>query len=100
MSEGDEKTPIPDRSAQAEPAIGDPPSGKRREVYRHRIDADDRARRFSLESKAALSQRRGHEEDKERPDPVEREPLPHLREEQRREPKRLPEEAAILRIRR
>ena len=48
------------------------------------------------EAEPAARERRRHEEDEERADPVVREPLPHLGEEQRREAARMAEEAAVV----
>src|SRR5204863_2975526 len=90
---------VPDRPSQSEPTIGDPAARQRREVNRRCIDADDRARGGSVKTKTALSEGGGHEQNEERSDPVEREPLPHLGEEQCREAERLTEEAPVRGVR-
>ncbi len=92
---GDEQAAVPNRALQAEPSIGDPAAGERREVHAGRVDADDRRCLRALEAEAAVGERGGHEEDEEGADPVVREALPHLGGEERRESARLPEEAAV-----
>ena len=86
----------PDRAPQSEPAVGDPSAGQRREVDAGRVDADDGRRGRASEAEPTARERRRHEEDEERADPVVREPLPHLGEEQRRETARMAEEAAVV----
>ena len=73
------------------------PPGSDARYTRRRVDADDRRRRVAVEAEPAVRQRGGHEQDEERADPVVREPLPHLGEEQRREAARMTEEAPAIR---
>ena len=85
VAERDEHAARPDRAPQPEPAVGDPAAGQRREVDAGGVDADD-GRRLSARSKPKPpSRERGrHEQDEQRAEPVVREPLPHLGEEERR----------------
>ena len=91
----DSTAPIQDGAPQSEQPVGDPAAGQRREVDARGVDADDRRRLAAIEAEAAVQQRGRHEEHQQRPQPVVREPLPHLREEQRRQAPRVAEEAAF-----
>jgi hypothetical protein len=97
MTEGDEHSAGPDRAPQAEPSVGDPAARQRREIDARGVDADDGRRGGPREAEAAASQRGGHVENEERTDPVVRESLPHLGEEQRGQAARMTEEAPVVR---
>ena len=99
VSGGDERGAQEDRAPQSEPAVSDPAAGKRGEVDRGRVDADDRRGLRAVEAEAAVHERGGHEEDEERAESVEGEPLPHLREKERREAARVAEESAVVDVR-
>jgi hypothetical protein len=97
MSQRDEHRAVVDRAPQTKPAVGDPPAGKRGEIDARRIDADDRGCRLPIEAEPAIEQRRRHEQHEQRTDPVIREPLPHLGEEQRAQAARVTEEPTVTR---
>src|ERR1043165_3674968 len=83
---------VENRAPQAQESVGDPAARQGGKVDARAVDADDGRRLPTLEAEAALHERRRHEEDEERAQPVVGETLPHLREEERREPWRGPAE--------
>src|SRR5690606_41746402 len=82
-----QRTP-PDRAPQTEQPVGYPAARERGQVNAEPVDPDDRRRLVPVEPEPAFRQRRSHEEDEERSQAGVREPLPHFREEQRRQARR------------
>src|SRR3954471_3918729 len=94
VAEGDENSTVPDCPPEAEQSVGDPSTRQRRQINAGGVNTDNRAGRLSGECESAGSERRRHEQDQQRPYSVEREPLPHLGEEESGEAYRLPKKSA------
>ncbi len=93
---GDDDAAVEDGPPLADEPVGDPAAGQRRHVDHRRVETVDRAGRGGVEPEPAVGERRDHEEDEQRAHPVVTEALPHLGEEERREPTRVAEEGAIV----
>ena len=96
VSEGDDDPAVKYGAALADQPIGDPASRQRRHVDHRRVQAVHRAGDGGLEAEPAGRDRRRHEEDQQRAHAVVAEALPHLGEEERREPARMTEEGGIV----
>ena len=96
---GDQDAAVEHGAPLADQAIGDPAARQAGHVHHRRVQPVDRARDARLESQPARRDRRGHEEDEQHPHAVVAEALPHLGEEERRQPARMAEERAIVEAR-
>ena len=56
VAERDEHAAVPDGALKAQPPVGDPAAGERRQVDRRRVDPDDRRRRGAVERETAAGQ--------------------------------------------
>ena len=79
-----------------EPPVAEDAADDRRAPRGSRVGAVDRRGQRIPHGQAAGRNWRSHVEDEERPHPVITEPLPHLGEEQRRQPSRVTEEAGVV----
>jgi hypothetical protein len=88
---GDHTAAPENRPAQAEQAIGDPSTRKRRQIHACCVESVDRRCRHVVESHPPGRDAIGHEEHENAPHAVVAEPLPHLCEEERRQRSRMTE---------
>src|SRR5690606_22043617 len=95
VARGDDDPADEDRAALADHPVGDPSPGERHQVDGRRVDAYDGCRPGHLEAETPVGYRGRHEEDEDRAQPVVREALPHLREEEGGEASGMAEEATI-----
>jgi hypothetical protein len=88
----DHHAAVQDRQARAQHPVADPAAGQRHQVHHGRVDAHQRLGRALPQAQPAARRRRGEEQHQDAPHAVEAEALPHLGEEQRREPAWMAEE--------
>ena len=82
---------VKDRAALADQSVGNPSARERQRVYAERVEPVDGAGRRGVVTHPARRERRGHEENQQRPHAVVAEALPHLGEEQRGQSTRVSE---------
>jgi hypothetical protein len=95
MPSGDEHPAVEHGAPRTDEAIGDPAAGQRGHVHHRGVEPVDGACRRGVESQSAGGRCGGHEQDEQRAHAVVTEALPHLGEEQRRQPAWMAEECSI-----
>ena len=88
---GDQCSAEHDGTLCADQAVGNPTAGQRRQVNAGVVQAIDRRGSLVIEAEAARRHRGDQEENENRPHAIEGESFPHLGEEQRGQPARVPE---------
>ncbi len=92
----DDDAAVEHRAPLADQPVGHPAAGQAGHVDHRRVEPVHSAGHAGVEAEAARGDRRRHEEDEQRAHAVIAETLPHLGEEERRQPARVSEERAIV----
>src|SRR6185437_4651196 len=95
MSERNDHAAPKNAVAQAHDAVRDPAARQAEQIDHRGVQTVDRATLRSGKAKSSFGNRRGHEQNEQRAHSVITEALPHLCEEEGREPARMAEERAI-----
>ncbi len=94
VAEGHQRAACQHRALGADQPVRDPAAGQRGHEHGGRVQAVDGGRGLVVQSVAAVGHGVDQEQHEQRAHAVEREALPHLREEERGERRRVAEEAA------